>query len=77
VRQAKVLDGLQLTRPSSMTSTEGCRARPTITIASQPQRLPAIAKPLLAKRIVDPIRQRALADDGKLGGGGERLPTRG
>ena len=31
-----------------MISTEGSAARPTITIASQPQRLPAMAKPLLA-----------------------------
>ena len=34
--------------PSSMTSTESSGARPTITMASQPRPLPAIAKPLLA-----------------------------
>ena len=43
-----------------------------MTIASPPVRLPAIAKPLLAERVVDPLGQRALADDGELGGGGER-----
>ena len=36
------------TRPSSMINTESSAARPTMTIASQPHRLPAIAKPLLA-----------------------------
>ena len=43
-----------------------------MTIASQPQRLPAIAKPLLASESLMRLRQWTLADYRELRGGGQR-----
>src|SRR5687767_9906236 len=48
-----------------MTSTDSDGARPTMTMASAPARQGEAAA---GERVVEPIGQRAAADDGELGG---------